>query len=461
VHVFGSRGVRASAAVWRMGTAFASAHEILGPGDRGSLKTDDDDDDDDDDHVPTLSPPQPTSSKPVCAPSLDDCTPIVQAALDRHMSIVLPARDGGWPVGPLHITRSNIHLVLEENCKVYARNGSFHGTSDMLLRAVGVTNLTIEGTGAQCGFRMDKHTYMAQPKLYPKSEDRMGLAFYNCSDVNLRNFSVRDTGGDGLYINNLTRGSIIGVQSVGNYRQGLSIISASHLHIDSCSFADTAGTSPQAGIDCEPNHPRDVLHNITFNNCQVWGNVGGGVVISLHGLNSDTPQPVGIAFINCQLRGDKGGAALRMYWKRRFPDWSPPAGSVTFSAGSIRNAVDAALNLYGEAALNFALVDTVITNSARSAAKIAEEYEPLQVIAACGNDTDVASRYSSVTIQNVSVVDSHPRPFFLVGNQSCNIAASFDLVRNPNGCSVELGTIAKARNVSAHFTCLTPRQRPT
>jgi hypothetical protein len=407
-----------------------------------SLKTDDD---------ASYVDEQP-STKLVCALSLDDCTSIVQAALDKGSTVVLPARLGGWPVGPLFITRSHTHLVLEENCTVFARNGSFHGTDDMLLRAIGVTNLTIEGTGSQCGFKMDKSLYMAEPHLYPKSEDRMGLAIYNCSDVKLRNFTVRETGGDGLYINNLTRGSIVGVKSVSNYRQAMSIISASHLHVDSCSFADTAGTEPAAGIDCEPNHPRDVLHNISFNNCAVWGNVGGGVVLSLHGLNSETPLPVGIIFTNCQLLGDAGGAAFRMYWEPPTPGSSPPAGFVTFAQGSIRNAVDAAVNIYGQAALNFTMTDTIITNSARSAAKITEGYEPLQTVAVCGDDSR-----SSVTMHNISVLDSQPRPFFLVGNQSCSVAATFN-VHNPTGCRAELGTSAMARDVSVDVSCNTKTQ---
>ena len=196
----------------------------------------------------------PVSNRLECQ-STTDCTDVVQAALDnpKQRPIVLSARDGGWPVAPLYITQDNTHIVLEANCTLFARNGSFTSTSAMLLRATNVSNITIEGAGSDSSvLQMSKAVYMADRTRYPKGEWRMGLAFYDCSDVVVRNLTVRESGGDGVYINNVTRGVLLGVRSLANYRQGMSIISATHLLVEECEFADTSGTEPAAGIDFEP-----------------------------------------------------------------------------------------------------------------------------------------------------------------------------------------------------------------
>ena len=124
----------------------------------------------------------------------------------------------------------------------------------------------------------------------------------------------------------------------------MSVVNARDLVVDSCEFVGTAGTSPAAGVDFEPNHPSDSLHNITVRNSLIAGNVGGGIVVSISALTSRTPLPVMITFSNCQLPGDAGGAAFRMYWSNE-TGADPPTGRVLFQGGAIRNAVDAAVNI--------------------------------------------------------------------------------------------------------------------
>ena len=62
-----------------------------------------------------------------CPEGSDDCTEIVQSALDdpARQPVVLPARAGGWPVAPLYIRRDRTHLILEPSCSLRARNGSY------------------------------------------------------------------------------------------------------------------------------------------------------------------------------------------------------------------------------------------------------------------------------------------------------------------------------------------------
>ena len=62
-------------------------------------------------------------------------------------------------------------------------------------------------------------------------------------------------------------------------------------------------------------------------------------------------------------------------------------------------------------------------------------------------------REPDVSIRNVSIFDSHPRPFFAAGNLSCAISAGFR-VHNPHGCQVQLGEEPEQRHVDVAYECL-------
>ena len=87
----------------------------------------------------------------------------------------------------------------------------------MLLRATNVSFLTIEG-GPGSELRMFKPEYMANTKRYPKSEDRMGIALFGVRDFVLRNLTVVESGGDGLYLSDAVRGSVTNLKLLRNYR---------------------------------------------------------------------------------------------------------------------------------------------------------------------------------------------------------------------------------------------------
>ena len=336
--------------------------------------------------------------------------------------------------------------------------------------ASGVSNLTIEGAGAgtpgapgTSSLLMDKAFYMANPQLYPKSEDRMGLAFYNCVDVTVRNLTIARTGGDGIYVNNLTRAHFIGVKALENYRQGMSIISATHLMVDECEFADTYGTEPMLGVDFEPNNHDDVLHNITLRNCLIAGNVGGGVSVGYSALTSLTPMPIDITFSGTSMPGDAGGAAIRIRWQPEGGS-QPPQGHISFIGGHIANAVDAVFHFYGDVAADLVVADVTVVNPSRSASYIAEGLAPLLDQIACvpaktpGNSgfaEDSPQSYHSkrhsgqTTFTNVTVYDTHLRPFLQASNTTCRLSVSGMTVHNPYGCKAELGAEAAKR----HVTC--------
>ena len=98
--------------------------------------------------------------------------------------------------------------------------------------------------------------------------------------MRVEDLRIEKTGGDGIYLGTApdkipNRNVLIrGVDCNANNRQGISVISAENLLIDSCQLRNTAGTAPQAGIDFEPNDPTDVLLNCVVRNCTASGNAG-------------------------------------------------------------------------------------------------------------------------------------------------------------------------------------------
>jgi hypothetical protein len=65
----------------------------------------------------------------------------------------------------------------------------------------------------------------------------------------------------------------------------LSITGARDVIIRSCSFLNTSGTPPEAGVDIEPNEPSNWIHNISFFDLQSRWNRGSGLSLALGKLS--------------------------------------------------------------------------------------------------------------------------------------------------------------------------------
>jgi hypothetical protein len=61
----------------------------------------------------------------------------------------------------------------------------------------------------------------------------------------------------------------------------MSVISAANLTVENTIFSNTAGTAPACGVDLEPDHPYEDMINVSFTDCSLPGNAGGGFQIFL------------------------------------------------------------------------------------------------------------------------------------------------------------------------------------
>ena len=233
--------------------------------------------------------------------SREDSTRYLQAALDSGASrIVLDAKDGPWIASEPLKGRSNQTVVFEKGAYLQAKRGAFKGLGQTLLTFANCTNVMVVGAGPDvCGLRMWRSDY-DDKTLYAHSEWRHGLAFLSCANVRIEGISVKDTGGDGLYIstsdmrtdhdgrrasrNVVVRNCVFDC----NYRQGISVIAVDGFLAEDVVMSNTCGTSPAAGIDFEPNRPSQCLRNIVLRRCRIDGNQGSGIEFAHGHLGAET-----------------------------------------------------------------------------------------------------------------------------------------------------------------------------
>ncbi len=233
-----------------------------------------------------------------------EATSALQAAINSGVpKVIVDKMDSPWIVDKLDLA-ANQELFFESGTVVQAKKGAFHGKQDSLFSAWGKSNIKLIGPGAT--LRMHRDDY-ASPD-YTKAEWRHVLNFHGCSNVTIIGLTLSESGGDGIYLGAGRDGAtnknfvIRDVTCDRNYRQGISVITAENLLIENCVLKDTAGTAPAAGIDFEPNHPRERLVNCVMRNCVMENNRGYGLHIYARPLDGTT-VPMSLRIENCVTRG--------------------------------------------------------------------------------------------------------------------------------------------------------------
>lgn len=212
-------------------------------------------------------------------PAGADCTDLLQNAIDH-----LPTNGGEIVVGPgdymVDTTRSirlrtGVTLTLEDGATLRAlptERGSY-----AIIRIANARNVAIKG-GTILGER-GQHRGTT-------GEWGMGVDIRGSHDVTLDGLRVEACWGDGVYVgttNEQDSGGCSGVTLVnvvaqGNRRQGLSIVACKGAVIRNCTFSNTQGTAPAAGIDLEPNANLSVS-DIQIIDCTAENNQGDGIQI--------------------------------------------------------------------------------------------------------------------------------------------------------------------------------------
>lgn len=233
-----------------------------------------------------------------------EATAALQAAIrSGAKKLIVDRMPGPWIVDKLELA-SDQEIEFEPGVEVLAKKDAFQGKVDSLFNGRGVKNVRLSGAGAT--LRMRRSDYAAAP--YSKAEWRHVLNFHGCENVTIEGLTLAESGGDGIYLGTGRGGEtnrnfvIRKVVCDANYRQGISIITAENLLIEDCVLKNTAGTAPAAGIDFEPNHPREKLVNCVMRNCVIENNQGYAIHVYARQFDATT-APISLRMENCVTQG--------------------------------------------------------------------------------------------------------------------------------------------------------------
>ena len=249
----------------------------------------------------------------------DDATEALQGAIDSGAKkVIVPDIGSDWIVRPIQLAGDQ-ELVLEKGAVITAKRGEYRGRGDSVFTGRNISNFTLRGYGATV--RMQKEDYIVGIVLkdfgwnrwfgqYEKAEWRMALSLRGCSNVNVYGVTLRDSGGDGIYIGDGKQGyckniHIKDVNCDNNYRQGISIISVDGLLVEDSVFQNTWGTPPSSGVDIEPDAPDQKVKDILFRNCRFVDNYGDGIEVFLSHQDK-TSDDISILFDNCSVSSRRG-----------------------------------------------------------------------------------------------------------------------------------------------------------
>ena len=274
--------------------------------------------------------------------SADDASACVRRAMASDADeLVFDAAHSPWIVEPLRfVDVSNKSIRFERGVEVRAKPGAFLARNACLMAFIGGSDVSLVGPGAV--FRMERDVYTNAP--YAKSEHRHCLTLRGVRNFRVEGLSFVESGGDGI----LLGGRFVGkrfqtaenvrldhVVCDRNFRQGLSVISASNLVATCCVFSNTRGTPPQSGVDLEPNQPYEMLSEIVFRDCRFENNAGCGLEFYVGHLNSGS-MPVTTLLEGCSLVGNVYGFEYQQ--NRKTFDDLPAGGAVTLRRCRISGA---------------------------------------------------------------------------------------------------------------------------
>ena len=226
-----------------------------------------------------------------------DATGALQTAVKSGApKIWVPNRGTPWLINTVWLA-SNQEILFEKGVVIESKPGSGFYEDGQLFKGASLRNVTLKGYGATLKMRRD---LFASGKPYKLSEHRHAVVIYASQNVKILGLTIKDAGGDGIMIGGLTHSSynkgvlIKDVLITNAYRNAISVISAENLTIDNAVLINTNGTSPQEGLDFEPDHEKQRIVNFAVRNCVIMNNKRLGISFPVSGLLTATKRERGI-----------------------------------------------------------------------------------------------------------------------------------------------------------------------
>lgn len=247
-----------------------------------------------------------------------DYTAYIQKGLDMHRVVKMPdfpicVNDKGLKIS------SNTEIYFQQNSKLLMAPTS--KSIYAILWIVNVNNISIFSPNLE-GDR-DAH-------LNNKGEHGMGIHIMESSNIIINNPLIRNCWGDGIYIGGgkipSSKILIKDGKIINNRRNGISITNGVSITIANCEVELSHGTNPMAGIDIEPNSPKNVINNILLEDVTTRNNKNWGIVLSLNEIYSRDAKDINISIINHRDIGSKAALCLVSYTHEKNP--IPFTGSI-------------------------------------------------------------------------------------------------------------------------------------
>jgi hypothetical protein len=383
--------------------------------------------------------------------------------------IILDYRSNGWTVNPIIMRKAGQELwiagdattgspgKLIANPNLVNTNG-FKGAYASLITIQNndcTVNGYANGTSPAQGvatLQMNKADYVAYtPAFYDPpanstnvSQYRMGIEINNTtgfSNITIKGVLIRDTGGDGVYVNGGKSGTgytLTDVSVNGAYRNGMSITSADGLIARNCHFDNSSGASPQSGIDLEPNNSTDRLTNINFWDCTFNGNAADGIHSWLARLTGSNVNPLlDVRFYRCTVDGNgSDGISLAS-----LPADGPSTGSMYFQSVMVSNSAGHGIFVAGwpadHASIIFNNVDVTHAGDNNSTYTGVPIY-----ISYAGGYSGIVT--GEILFQNgCSVTDFNPKHEYIIsspnGSQNKDIRGLIHITRSGPGGTIHWG----------------------
>jgi len=393
-----------------------------------------------------------------------DATDALQSAINSGASkIIVPNMGKDWIVRPIRLA-SNQEIFFEKGTVITAKRGEYRSGGDCPFRGVEVSNIIISGYDAV--WRMQKNDYIQgigdteyMYGGYRKAEWRMTLALISCSNVKVYGVTMKDSGGDGIYIGVANDRNpyckdiyFKDVICDNHYRQGISIISAENLLLENCEFKNTWGTILAAGVDIEPNNlTTEKVKNVVFRNCKFVDNYGPGISCYLRWQKGGVTEDVSILFENCYVTS-KYGSGIVVGPLRD----DGPGGLVEFKNCTVENTAKMGLWVYSKSSEKALLKFTnciwrnVAKTHERDFLERDTDFYPMSPFWIWHKFPELTSNQGGIEFKDCILEDNRDRPFISMRERDSftgvNDIRGNITVKNPFGVYMDLGP--KARNIS-------------
>ncbi|MBP4141515.1 right-handed parallel beta-helix repeat-containing protein [Flavobacterium sp. P4023] len=222
-----------------------------------------------------------------------DYTDILQKAINKYKIIIMP----NFPIlinAKGLVIPSNSRIFFNKNSAIFYK-GPAKGRLSDIVKIYNVSNVKIYNA---------KITGSKKEIVPQTGEWSAGICILNSSNIEINNFKINSTWGDGVFIGS-ENGSVSSDIIIKNgfidnaRRDGISITSANNLLVDSVFIANTSGTLPMTGIQIEPSLNSETLNNITLSNIYTFNNPGGlGINLNTFSSKNNPKKNVRVNVIN-------------------------------------------------------------------------------------------------------------------------------------------------------------------